>query len=247
MKPFAGGMINNAAVAFKFLRQHPDVIPLPGFDSVEAVDEVVSFYGHPNRVTAKDLRLMEAYRAELGKQFCRRCEYCNPCPQGVMITKAMGYQVIAGRMSPAVAVEFSRAAMESVKLCTLCGTCQERCPYELPIQDMLKRHYDLYEKHRASGCLHLFTIRGGYDVQGTGHQDCVEPAVPDCGGSLRSLPDLRLLPRQPAGPEASAMGGRDQTREPAERAKGQLQPSHPRSHRGRLEAVRAERPAPRRL
>ncbi len=149
MKPFAGGMINNAAVAFKFLRQYPGVIPLPGFDSVEAVNEVVSFYGHPNRVTEQDLRLMEAYRTELGKQFCRRCEYCNPCPQGVMITKAMGYKVIAGRMSPAVAVEFSRAAMESVKLCTFCGTCQDRCPYDLPIQEMLKKHYDLYEKHRA--------------------------------------------------------------------------------------------------
>jgi len=149
MKPFAGGMINNAAVAFKFLRQHPGVIPIPGFDSIDAVNEVVSFYGHPNRVTEKDLRLMEAYRTELGRQFCRRCEYCNPCPSGVMITQAMGYQVIAGRMSSAVAVEFSRAAMESVKLCTLCGTCEERCPYELPIQDMLKRHYDLYEKHRS--------------------------------------------------------------------------------------------------
>jgi uncharacterized protein len=149
MKPFAGGMIDNARIAFKFLRDHPDVIALPGFDSSERVDEIVSFYQQPNFVTERDLKLMENYRIELGKQFCRRCEYCQPCPQGVMITAAMGYKVIASRMSPKVAVEFSKLPMESVSLCTDCRECFDRCPYELPIPDMLKVHYDLYEQHKA--------------------------------------------------------------------------------------------------
>ena len=149
MKPFAGGMIDNGEIAFKFLREHPGVIALPGFDSLEMVDEIVSFYRQPNTVTVKDLKLMENYRLELGKKFCRRCEYCQPCPQGVMITPAMAYKVIASRMSPQVAVEFSKTSMESVALCTECGECVDRCPYELPIPDMLKEHYDLYEQHRA--------------------------------------------------------------------------------------------------
>jgi predicted aldo/keto reductase-like oxidoreductase len=149
MKPFAGGMIDDARVAFKFLRRNPDVLPIPGFDSVERVDEVVSFYGRPNVVTDGDRRRMDEYRAALGKRFCRRCEYCQPCPQGVMITPAMAYRVVASRMSPRVAVEFSRPAMESVLLCNDCGTCLDRCPYELPIPDMLKANYDLYERHRS--------------------------------------------------------------------------------------------------
>jgi hypothetical protein len=35
MKPFAGGMIDNADIAFKFLRQYPDVLPqaLPECDA----------------------------------------------------------------------------------------------------------------------------------------------------------------------------------------------------------------------
>jgi hypothetical protein len=53
MKPFAGGMIDNAGIAFKFLREHPDVIALPGFDSSEKVDKIVSFYRQPNTVTEK--------------------------------------------------------------------------------------------------------------------------------------------------------------------------------------------------
>ncbi|HMK65159.1 MAG TPA: aldo/keto reductase, partial [Thermodesulfobacteriota bacterium] len=149
MKPFAGGMIDNAKIAFKFLRQHPDVIALPGFDSVEQVEEVVSFYEQINTVTDEDREVMEGYRRDLGKQFCRRCEYCQPCPQGVMITSAMTYKVVASRMSPRIAVKFAENIMKSVTLCTECRECVDRCPYELPIPDILKAHYDLFERHRA--------------------------------------------------------------------------------------------------
>lgn len=147
MKPFAGGMIDNATIAFKYLRQFSDVLPLPGFDSVAAVDEVAGFYERENGLNADDEARMASYRQELGQQFCRRCEYCQPCPQGVMITPAMGYQVAARRMSPRVSVEFSRAAMETVPRCIECGVCIQRCPYNLPIPEMLKKHYDLWGKH----------------------------------------------------------------------------------------------------
>jgi uncharacterized protein len=147
MKPFAGGYIDNAAIAFKFLRQYPDVIPLPGFDAVEQVDEVSAFYAAPNTVTPADLQVMDQYRRELGKSFCRRCEYCQPCPHGVMITTAMAYKIIASRMSPKVAAEFARIPMESVEKCVDCGECLEKCPYELPIPDMLKANVDLYQRH----------------------------------------------------------------------------------------------------
>jgi uncharacterized protein len=148
MKPFAGGVIDNSEIAFKYLRQFPDVLPIPGFDSRESVDQVVSFYEHPNAIAEKDQQIMEQYRLELGKKFCRRCEYCQPCPQGVMITMAMGYKIIASRMSPKVSVDFCQAFMKSVELCTQCEECVQRCPYQLPIPDMLKEYYDLYEQHR---------------------------------------------------------------------------------------------------
>ena len=149
MKPFAGGVIDNAAIAFKYLRQFPDIIPIPGFDSVKSVDEIISIYEHQNDVTCHDLDLMEKYRQELGKVFCRRCEYCQPCPNGVIITPAMGYPIIASRMSPKVTVEFMKAPMESTRLCDECGACIAKCPYDLPIPDLLKKNYDLFEAHRS--------------------------------------------------------------------------------------------------
>jgi uncharacterized protein len=149
MKPFAGGVIDNAAVAFKYLRQFPGVIPIPGFDSVQSVDEIVSIYDCPNEVTGEDLERMEKYRQELGRVFCRRCEYCQPCPNGVVITAAMGYPIVASRMSPQVSVVFLKIPMESIQNCTECGVCIEKCPYELPIPELLKKNYDLFEAHRA--------------------------------------------------------------------------------------------------
>lgn len=149
MKPFAGGMIDNAKIAFKFLRQYPDVLPIPGFHSIESVDEILSLYTNSNEVTDEDLATMDKYRDELGRQFCRRCEYCQPCPKGVMITPAMGYRVVSMRMSPKVAVDSLRQVMETVPQCVNCGVCITRCPYNLPIPEMIKKHYDLFEQHRA--------------------------------------------------------------------------------------------------
>jgi predicted aldo/keto reductase-like oxidoreductase len=149
MKPFAGGVIDNAALAFKFLRQFPGIIPIPGYDSVKSVDEILGLYTAPNEVAKADLEKMDEYRRELGRQFCRRCEYCQPCPNGVMITPAMGYPIVARRMSPKVSVEFSSKAMDSVPQCIDCGLCVTKCPYELPIPEILKKNYDLYERHRG--------------------------------------------------------------------------------------------------
>ena len=149
MKPFGGGALENAQVCFKFLRQWPDVIPLPGFDAVDKVDEVVDIYESENIVLPEDLAVMEQVRAELGQRFCRRCGYCQPCPQGVQVNAAMIYPVIAHRMSPAKAAKFSEKAMESARECIECGECGERCPYGLPIPEMIKEHLLMYEEHLA--------------------------------------------------------------------------------------------------
>ena len=151
MKPFCGGLVDNARVVFDFLRQFPEVIPLAGWDSVARVDEVLDLYEAENVVTPQDLAAMARYREELGEQFCRRCEYCQPCPQGVMITPAMLYGVVAHRMGPAKAAAFAAKIMESVRLCEDCWECAARCPYQLPIPETLRKHLALYDQHRLEG------------------------------------------------------------------------------------------------
>jgi uncharacterized protein len=150
MKPFAGGVIDDGNLAFRYLRQFPEITPIPGFESLKQVDEIVGIYKKPNAITKKDFESINRYRKELGNRFCRRCEYCQPCPNEVMITAAMGYPILAKRMSEAVAVDFLQKAMESVKNCKECGECLKKCPYKLSIPETLKKHYDIYEKHLAA-------------------------------------------------------------------------------------------------
>ncbi len=151
MKPFAGGVIDNGMLAFKFLRQYSGIIPLPGFDSLSAVDDIPAFLSIPipNTLTDQDSALIEGYRLSLGRNFCRRCEYCQPCPNGVLITMAMGYPIIVSRMDFKVAMNFAQKAMESVALCENCEECLDRCPYDLPIPEIIKHNYELYLEHRS--------------------------------------------------------------------------------------------------
>jgi uncharacterized protein len=147
MKPFAGGMLEDGPLCFKFLRQWPEVIPLAGFDTTGGVDQIADLYERENMVSDDDFAEMERCRQKIGQRFCRRCEYCQPCPQGVMVNAAMIYPVIAHRMSPAKAAHFSARAMESVRNCIECGECVERCPYDLPIPEMIREHLAMFEEH----------------------------------------------------------------------------------------------------
>lgn len=149
MKPFCGSIVDNARIVFKFLRQFPDAIPLPGCESIEQLDEVVDLYETENVVLAEDLAEMDRYRQELGTQFCRRCEYCQPCPQGVRITLIMLYEIMIRRIDPANAEFLVAKAMESALNCIECGECAERCPYNLPIPETIKKHRAMYDRYLA--------------------------------------------------------------------------------------------------
>lgn len=149
MKPFAGGMLDDGDLALRFLRREPDLLVLPGCDTVAQVNQAVDLFDGESVWTAADEARAQAYRDELGSRFCRRCEYCQPCPQGVSITYAMMYRVVAKRMSPAKAVAFAAPTMETVRACIDCGECATRCPYTLPIPEMLREHLALYESHKA--------------------------------------------------------------------------------------------------
>ena len=150
MKPFAGGMIDDGEVALRFLRREKDLLVLCGCDQAEQVEQAVSVFSGEPVWTEADAAKAQAYRDELGSRFCRRCEYCQPCPQGVRITYAMMYRVVTRRLSPAKAVNFSGAVMETVRDCVDCGECATRCPYNLPIPEMLREHLAMYDAHREA-------------------------------------------------------------------------------------------------
>ena len=89
---------------------------------------------------------MNKVRAEVGTRFCRRCEYCQPCPQDIRISLIMNLHSFWRRF-PAERF-FTGGIEESVNQaedCAQCGECEEKCPYHLPIREMLVENLEFYK------------------------------------------------------------------------------------------------------
>ncbi len=158
MKPLAGGMIDNVTVAIKYLLQFPDIVLIPGIERVPEIEEIARVFDGPKEMTAREKREMERIRQELGIRFCRRCDYCQPCTAEIPISDIMSFPNLRKRL-PLVRLYTGKFADSFTKAleCTDCGECEERCPYKLPIRDMMKEHIKLhqagkleYEKQLAS-------------------------------------------------------------------------------------------------
>ena len=146
MKPLGGGLLQRADLCFKFLQRYPGIVPIPGVISKEEMDEIVSLVRSREPLTEADLADMEKIRADLGTRFCHRCGYCLPCEKGVRIPEALGFKSILKRFQGETALNFSRDAVKSAENCDRCGACIERCPYELPIPEMLDENLVLFRE-----------------------------------------------------------------------------------------------------
>lgn len=140
MKPLGGGILDRAPLCFKFLQQHPYVLPIPGTSSIEEVDEIVGLYENRQPMSDDEVQEIERLRADLGTKFCHRCGYCIPCEQGVNIPSVMGFRSMMRRFPPSMAVGMARNVIETGELCTECEECLEKCPYSLEIPVLIKEN-----------------------------------------------------------------------------------------------------------
>jgi len=149
MKPLAGGRLDNVAIAFKYLFQFHDVLPIPGIESVSEMAELTDLLAGEADMTESDLAEMARMREELGAMFCRRCDYCQPCPEGIPISGAIAISNPEKRMPPErlfhgwIDQVLARAAE-----CVECGECEERCPYHLPIMRMMAQEVEWYQEEK---------------------------------------------------------------------------------------------------
>jgi predicted aldo/keto reductase-like oxidoreductase len=149
MKPLAGGALDDATLAFKYLRQFPHILPIPGIERAAEIEEIVAIMEGPAEMTADEQAAIERMRSELGNRFCRRCGYCEPCPEGVSIQSLMILDSIIRRM-PAANVFLDMAqTVADADNCVECGECEEKCPYGLPIREMIQEHVELFHTEKA--------------------------------------------------------------------------------------------------
>ncbi|MFH1511465.1 MAG: aldo/keto reductase, partial [Candidatus Woesearchaeota archaeon] len=86
MKPFAGGALQNIGT-LKFIMQYDIDVIIPGMDTVEQVRKNVE--AARTKITEKEAAELKKETDKLGKDFCRMCEYCMPCPKGINIPLTM--------------------------------------------------------------------------------------------------------------------------------------------------------------
>jgi len=150
MKPMGGGILERADLAFRYLLQFPGVVPDPGIERVEEMAEIKALAEERAGLTPADWDEIEAIRGELGTRFCRRCNYCQPCPQGIPIPGVLSYRSTWKRMPPERTLgEGWLRNMDLADTCLECGECEERCPYDLPIRELLKDNVAFFRAEAA--------------------------------------------------------------------------------------------------
>lgn len=140
MKPMAGGALTDGRLAMRFILQNDDVtIAIPGMATVEEVMENAAAGKEAIQLTDDELHEVERIAEELGTTFCRRCGYCAPCTAGIDIPSMFVFQAYKERYNLGEWAEDRYYKMKTrAKDCIECGECEGRCPYDLPIRDMLK-------------------------------------------------------------------------------------------------------------
>ena len=141
MKPFSGGVIEEAGPALRFVLSTANIVPIPGSETLETARMNGKIFADGYSLTERDKERMEALKKEFNYQFCRRCDYCLPCTAQIKIQFAMGLKTIMKRFGPNVQeIGWMKDLIEKARNCSECGECLPRCPYQLPIPDMIKEN-----------------------------------------------------------------------------------------------------------
>jgi predicted aldo/keto reductase-like oxidoreductase len=151
MKPMGGGLLDNAGLSFRYLLQYDGIVPDPGIERIEEIREIAAIVGKNQPLTGEDKREIEKLRAEFGPSWCHRCDYCQPCPQGIPISSVLGARSSMKRFSPERARAMLGPAIEKAKDCLECGECMKRCPYHLEIPKLLKKSVAHFAAHSNAG------------------------------------------------------------------------------------------------
>lgn len=154
MKPLATGLVP-APLALKWLMNQPIATAVPGASTIEEV-EANSLIGHLDNVALTEQEDSEAdkWASELQHIRCRLCKRCEPCPAGIPIAGTLGTDVIYDHYRTMGAEVFAafpwsrdrvegdkeqrRQLVNQIEACDGCGVCEKRCPYGLPVENMLK-------------------------------------------------------------------------------------------------------------
>jgi predicted aldo/keto reductase-like oxidoreductase len=145
--------------ALQWVWNQPEVsLVLSGMSTMEHVVENVESASRsgPGTMAEEELdiitRVKETYEA-LCPIPCTKCDYCQPCPQGVKIPRVFEIYnelMMYGDEGRAQMFYSWLAEDERANLCIECGECLEKCPQMIEIPEWLAKAHDVLCQEEAS-------------------------------------------------------------------------------------------------
>jgi predicted aldo/keto reductase-like oxidoreductase len=141
MKPFSGGVIDNARLALKYALSQPEIVVIAGVEHRDLFEENWAIFQNHARLSDEEKEEIEKIREAYEKVFCRRCDYCQPCPEEIPIQAVLGIRSMVKRMGKAILQKGrQREAVDKARNCSECEECMTRCPYQLPIPRLIREN-----------------------------------------------------------------------------------------------------------
>ncbi len=142
MKPMAGGVIESKAMALRYFFDYNSGVVAPGMASVVELEENFNIFDKRVFLSEDELKALKDEVAVMGKEFCRRCSYCMPCPNGIMIpfVHMIHMKCFEKERDDSVAytLKLGQQMKPALEKCDECGKCVEKCPYGLPTSKRVK-------------------------------------------------------------------------------------------------------------
>lgn len=141
MKPLAGGAIEDATLALRYVCSQDAVdVVIPGMAEEKELVQNLAACSDASPITDQEREAFAQVRSQLGTNFCRRCNYCAPCTVGISIPNVFLFAGYLERYNlEGWARERYQGLASKASDCVECGDCEARCPYHLPIRQMLKK------------------------------------------------------------------------------------------------------------
>jgi predicted aldo/keto reductase-like oxidoreductase len=163
MKPLGGGVLTevrsrelgfaiSAEDSLRYVLSHPDVdTVIPGLNTVEEAAAALKVWNEDVTLSAEARRAIADKVTIKGRNYCRGCGYCQPCPQGIPIPDVLAlhnrweiYSKIDWAQKHLIRMEFSKLpAGRGPERCVKCGACVARCPYSLPIPQLMDESLEM--------------------------------------------------------------------------------------------------------
>jgi len=122
----------------RFVLAHDINTVIPGLRSTEEVNYVVKVAEDFSELTDEE-KATYKFGQLPPEPFCRECRLCMPCPDGVEIPTILRWGMYYGfyNIKKWTREQYPKLRTR-VNNCTECGECEEKCPYHLPVINMLK-------------------------------------------------------------------------------------------------------------